>query len=86
MSYVGGVITPDVAMKDKDEGNNEAVISASRSPQRWSYSSGIELDMTTFNVEDTSGFATDGVGTTRVDSCIKEISWSSMDATFSAPV
>ena len=64
MSYVGGVITPDVAMKDKDEGNNEAVISASRSPQRWSYSSGIELDMTTFNVEDTSGFATDGVGTT----------------------
>ncbi|MEE2759506.1 MAG: hypothetical protein VYA86_05975 [Candidatus Thermoplasmatota archaeon] len=64
MSYVGGVITPDVAMKDKDEGNNEASIAASRSPQRWSYSSGIELDMTSFTVEDTSGFATDGVGTT----------------------
>ena len=63
MSYVGGVITPDITMRDKDEGNNEVGISASRNPQRWSYSSGIELDMTTFSVEDTSGFSTDGVGT-----------------------
>ena len=54
MSYVGGVITPDITMRDKDEGNNEVGISASQNPQRWSYSSGIELDMTTFSVEDTS--------------------------------
>ena len=63
LSYVGGVKTPDVAMKDKDLNNNEVHISAARNPQRWSYASGIELDMTTFQVEDTSGFPTDGVGT-----------------------
>jgi len=63
LSYVGGVKTPDIGMKDKDLNNNEVHISASRNPQRWSYSSGIELDTTTFSIEDTSGFATDGVGT-----------------------
>ena len=63
LSYVGGVKTPDIGMKDKDLNNNEVHISASRNPQRWSYSSGIELDTTTFSVEDTSGFSTDGVGT-----------------------
>ena len=63
IGYVGGVKTPDIAMKDKDLNNNEVHISASRNPQRWSYSSGIELDTTTFSVEDTSGFPTDGVGT-----------------------
>ena len=63
LSYVGGVKTPDIGMKDKDLNNNEVHISASRNPQRWSYSSGIELDTTTFFVEDTSGFSTDGVGT-----------------------
>ncbi len=63
LSYVGGVKTPDIGMKDKDLNNNEVHISASRNPQRWSYSSGIELDTTTFSVDDTSGFSTDGVGT-----------------------
>ena len=63
LSYVGGVKTPDIAMKDKDLNNNEVHISAARNPQRWSYASGIELDTTTFRVEDTSGFPTDGVGT-----------------------
>jgi hypothetical protein len=62
LSYVGGVKTPDVAMKDKDLNNNEVHISASRNPQRWEYASGIELDTTTFSVQDTSGFPTDGVG------------------------
>ncbi|MCS5536006.1 MAG: hypothetical protein NZ802_09155, partial [Candidatus Poseidoniales archaeon] len=63
LSYVGGVKTPDIGMKDKDLNNNEVHISASRNPQRWSYSSGIELDTTTFSVQDTSGFPTAGVGT-----------------------
>ena len=63
LSYVGGVKTPDVGMKDKDLNNNEVHLSAARNPQRWSYSSGIELDTTTFHVEDTSGFPTVGVGT-----------------------
>ena len=63
MSYVGGVITPDVAIKDKDPNNNEVSISASRNPQRWSYASGIELDTMSFTIEDTSGFPTAGVGT-----------------------
>ena len=63
LSYVGGVKTPDIGMKDKDLNNNEVHISAARNPQRWSYASGIELDTTTFSVEDTSGFPTDGVGT-----------------------
>ena len=61
-SYVGGVKTPDVAMKDKDPNNNEVHISASRNPQRWEYASGIELDTTTFSVQDTSGFPTFGGG------------------------
>jgi hypothetical protein len=63
LSYVGGVKTPDIAMKDKDLNNNEVHISAARNPQRWSYSTGIELDTTTFSVQDTSGFPTAGVGT-----------------------
>ena len=63
MSYAGGVKTPNIGMLDKDVNNNEVFIAASRNPQRWSYSSGIELDMTTFSVDDTSGFPTDGVGT-----------------------
>ena len=62
IGYVGGVKTPDIGMKDKDLNNNEVHISASRNPQRWSYSSAIELDTTTFSVEDTSGFPTIGVG------------------------
>ena len=62
LSYVGGVKTPDVAMKDKDVNNNEVHISAARNPQRWSYASGIQLDLSTFRVEDTSGFPTVGVG------------------------
>ena len=64
IGYVGGVKTPDIAMKDKDLNNNEVHISASRNPQRWTYSSGIELDTTSFSVQDTSGFPTDGVGDT----------------------
>ncbi|MBN17514.1 MAG: hypothetical protein CMB37_05080 [Euryarchaeota archaeon] len=62
LAYVGGVITPDIAIKDKDPNNNEVFISASRNPQRWSYASGIELDTMSFTVEDTSGFPTVGVG------------------------
>mgnify|MGYP004382751097 CR=1 FL=1 len=60
-SFVGGVITPDVYISDKDE--KYSTISANDPTQRWMYASGIELDMTTFTVEDTSGFSSDGVGT-----------------------
>ena len=61
-SYVAGIMTPDVGLKDMDYNNNEAKISQSRHPQRWSYASGFQLDTTTFIVEDTSGFTSTGVG------------------------
>lgn len=60
-AYVPGVMTPTVAISDLDENSGEAFIS-NQASQRWQYSSGIQLDTTTFGVEDTVGFITQGVG------------------------
>jgi len=62
-SYVAGVMTPAVCIKDMDESHTTpGCINQNRNPQRWSYASGIQLDTTTFDVDDTSGYATQGVG------------------------
>ena len=62
-SYVSGVMTPAVCIKDMDESHTTpGCINQNRNPQRWSYASGIQLDTTTFSVEDTSGFTTQNVG------------------------
>ena len=58
-----GVITPEVFMKDLDPQNGETKLSSSRYIQRWSYSSGLKFDVSSFSASDTSGFITESVGT-----------------------
>ncbi|MDP6899357.1 MAG: hypothetical protein QGF94_00785 [Candidatus Thalassarchaeaceae archaeon] len=60
-AYVGGVMTPAVNIKDLDLANNEVNMGQQRA-QKWDYASDFQLDTTTFVVEDTSGFASSGVG------------------------
>ena len=61
-AFVSGVMSPDIAIRDMDENNPLAKLGGQSYRQRWQYSAGIQLDTTTFSVEDTVGFITQGVG------------------------
>ena len=59
---VGGVVEPDVYMRDLDPDNGESILSSSRYKQRWIYSSGLKFDVSSLSLEDTSGFITASIG------------------------
>jgi len=57
---VGSTNTPDVYIKDRS--NIEREISGDNYKQRWSYATGIQLDVSSFEVADTVGYITPDVG------------------------
>ena len=57
---IGATNTPDIQIKDRS--NRLAEISGDLYKQRWSYSTGIKLDLSSFKVEDTVGYITSDVG------------------------